>query len=132
MELTDMSELARFVRGQSVNCQLELGVDLQGNILFCIRVTPWRNSFNPNRMILVAAYDMEDAFITVVEELAAARWLPLDWKARPVESGVFEPSQPAPLSLLERTALLRSQARQATHNGNKPSAPTDLEADLPF
>jgi len=128
MELKEMQELARFVRGQSINVQLELSLDWDGGVLFCIRATPWRNSFNPNRMILVAAYHLEEAFVTIVEELAASRWLPLDWKARPIEPGVYLPDYSSIPTLLERTQQLRTRAAQLERNGHSPTGPVDSEA----
>jgi len=117
MELKEMQELARFVKNNSVNCQLELSLDWDGAVLFCIRITPWRNSYNPNRMILVADYYLEQAFVTTVAELEAARWLPLDWKARPIEAGVYQPDYGSIPTLLERTQQLRKRAEEAQRNG---------------
>jgi len=128
MELKEMQELARFVKNNSVNCQLELSLDWDGAVLFCIRITPWRNSYNPNRMILVADYYLEQAFVTTVAELEASRWLPLDWKARPIEAGVYQPDYGNTPTLLERTQQLRRRAEQLERNGHSPTGPTDSGA----
>lgn len=126
METNIEHEAARFIRSSGVNVQLCLTVDYMGDALFCLRATPWRNSTDPDRMILVAAPTILDALLLLVEGLHKQAWTRLDWKAIPLEAGIYTRYQNGPVDLMERVARLRHE--QALKRGDVK----DDTDELPF
>ena len=96
MECFDTVEAARFIHNSGVNIKVEFSLDWNGDTLFVMRATPWRSSAAPNRMILVAAITLDEALCTIAEELEGRRWIPLNWRARPMEAGVYDGNRTTP------------------------------------
>jgi hypothetical protein len=129
MDKQEMEEAGRFVRNSSVNVQLEFALSIEGEQLFCLRAIPWRNSSKPNRMILVGSDDLVDALVLLAVELDQQNWVELDWKARPLEAGVYEPEIRNISSLKNRADLLRQRSQAAKRDGTEYPGPED---NVPF
>lgn len=132
MDLEEQEQAGRFIRNSSVNCQLEFEVSLQGELLFCLRAVPWKNSSKPNRMILVASDNIVDALVLLAVELDQQNWVPLDWRARPADAGVYEPETRTITSLKERAELLRQRQHPSRRNAVEYPGPEENEAQRPF
>jgi len=126
MEENIEQEAARFIRNSNVNVQVSFTVDYSGETLFVLRALPWKNSSAPNRMILVAGTSILNALLLLSEALYEGAWLQLDWKALPLESGIYRVEYQKPTDLMERVRKLR--LAQAQSRGDVID-PTD---DLPF
>lgn len=114
----DTSLAAQFIRNNGVNVQVEFALDWDGGTIFVMRATPWRNSASPNRMILVAGITLDDALCTIAEELDTKSWIRLDWRARPVEAGVYDG---------DTTVPRRCQGAPHPTKGKKPRKVTFLD-----
>lgn len=116
MEDTTEDEAARYIRNSSVNVQVMFTVDYNGETMYVLRATPWKNSFTPNRMILVAGRTILDALLLLAEGLYDEVWQSLDWKAIPLATGIYSAIEHKPQELMARVARLR--ASQAAERDN--------------
>jgi hypothetical protein len=123
MEETYEQQAGRYLRNSSVNVQVEFVVGWEGETLFALRATPWRNSSRPNRMCLVADDTLEGAIVLLAKEVEKQAWIPLDWRAKPVEIGVYSVEYAQPLSLPERVEKLRKEQAQQEQTQYNPTDP---------
>jgi len=82
-----------YLRTANVNVGLEFTLDNEQFTLFMVRLTPWRNSSRDGSMILVAEYTLEDALVSAAEQHNTNRWIPLNWRVRMNERGIYAPGR---------------------------------------
>lgn len=127
MECFDTVEAARFIRNSGVNIQVEFSLDWNGETMFVMRCTPWRSSASPNRMILVAAITLDEALCTIAEELEGRRWIPLSWRDRPMEAGVWNGQLTTPRKCSGARITQIGKPTLATRHRTELSGVEDLE-----
>jgi len=84
-----VEDAAQLLRNESLNVGIEFVLTEDGDTLFNMRATYWRNNVSSERMYLVAQTGLEDALILLAYAVENRLWSRVDWRARLYRPGCY-------------------------------------------